>query len=1120
MTTPIHGPLPPPKQIRFVNNQGQPPSKRRRINAACLTCRKRKTRCAGERPDCSTCKKNGHVCLGYTDIVERRRDDGHDAAFLILKTEPADPHTLGNGTSDDFLDDDDELERRHWGSKPAPRPAGFVDDVVSGSDSRSSTTVTLGRPSEASDDWNQDTKSQGSINAIRRSNAPRNVSYSDDSRSSNNRSPVHLERHRVPYFRYFGPTAIVPGFKQMVVAVYRDSRRKSRANSLSTASPGSLLSHGNSRNNTSRHETALETLEDLPVYDVNSSGPVHPLIVELVETFFTYLGSNYHFLRKDRFLCMLREKRIEPILVDAVCALAARFSDRTVFRSQHDGKMKRSEYGHVFARRAKAAIVDTFPCPSVAAVQACLLIAYEGFGADQDSALWMYLGIAIRLAVDLGLQKMEGVKYQGERDPWYTRYWSRKGADGNDPDSKDGDEEDLSRDEQREVEQERIDTFWAVFVLDRVISTGTGRPVTFRDDDYELSLPPPAFDPLTRCPAPFPPFIELIHLYGRASDVLNNIRNANDLTEEKMHQLKIMERDLTAIYQKQHSRLHFNAVNFQEQVSANQGTTFILLHFWFHALVIILHQPTLLTPFHSLRPTQLLANSPELGNSRELSMSSAKTIADILAFAELIDPKSLIGNPFTSQPIYIAACAFLMETVASPSQPPSRELSPTPDVKLAHHFKSNVSKLPSNNDPRLGRMLLATAANQNYQRCYKSLEQLEQYWGGVRYILHVLDQKSKGIWDCETYTTEEYEAMMLSRRAPLSRMSRFEHPSSPNVPPIAYSLTGTTNSPNSNLTVLFQGSVPAQPGGAAAFTPSMPPQPQPPSAPTSAPTPPGNMVYDPIRQSLPETPSPFPPGYVRPKFSAVRFEPHPSKAHRPPQSPAMSKSMMKYESPSPGDMDQSSHHDTKPHLYGMSPPNHGTLHHSYNYSSQQNHSPYCSVSHDGSSSSTPTDSGMGQQQQHHHSSSHNNHSHIHHAHSHNHHSNDMDRHHHQHQHHNHHQHHQQHHHPQNENNNNHHHGVGGDYEAGEAGADFAQSGLVSGSYSYMAATGAAGLPINSNPINNDTITFNSQEVNFDMLGLQSEMMPPWLEILPTNVLGELFEGGMVGVGVGTGGELG
>jgi len=34
MTTLVNGAIAPPKQIRFVNNQGQPPSKRRRINAA------------------------------------------------------------------------------------------------------------------------------------------------------------------------------------------------------------------------------------------------------------------------------------------------------------------------------------------------------------------------------------------------------------------------------------------------------------------------------------------------------------------------------------------------------------------------------------------------------------------------------------------------------------------------------------------------------------------------------------------------------------------------------------------------------------------------------------------------------------------------------------------------------------------------------------------------------------------------------------------------------------------------------------------------------------------------------------------------------------------------------
>ena len=29
--------------------------------------------------------------------------------------------------------------------------------------------------------------------------------------------------HRVPYFRYFGPTAIAPGFKAMVVSIQRNS---------------------------------------------------------------------------------------------------------------------------------------------------------------------------------------------------------------------------------------------------------------------------------------------------------------------------------------------------------------------------------------------------------------------------------------------------------------------------------------------------------------------------------------------------------------------------------------------------------------------------------------------------------------------------------------------------------------------------------------------------------------------------------------------------------------------------------------------------------------------------------------------------------------------------------
>lgn len=41
----------PEKPLRFVTNYGAPHPKRRRIGAACLTCRKRKTACSGKDGD-------------------------------------------------------------------------------------------------------------------------------------------------------------------------------------------------------------------------------------------------------------------------------------------------------------------------------------------------------------------------------------------------------------------------------------------------------------------------------------------------------------------------------------------------------------------------------------------------------------------------------------------------------------------------------------------------------------------------------------------------------------------------------------------------------------------------------------------------------------------------------------------------------------------------------------------------------------------------------------------------------------------------------------------------------------------------------------------------------------
>lgn len=782
-----------PRQIRFVNNQGRPPSKRRRISAACLTCRRRKTRCAGEKPLCSTCTKNGHECLGYPDETgngKTRTDDDLDA----LPEE------------DDDSEDDPEVQQ-----KPAKASK-------SAETTRSKRKAASPLPKPAN-------KRIPASPVISPPNIPPHTPTTvslDDLPASPTLQRAKTTAHRVPYFRYFGPTAIVPGFKQMVVSV-RD--RQTNTTSHSEFSPVS----GPSGLASSSPATGVsQPAEDLPSYDPSCVGPVPPLVIHLVETFFLHIGCNYPFLKQAKFLRQVREKRAEGILVDAVCALAARFSDAPLLTGGNS-KMPRTERGQTFAQRAKAATVDTFPCPSVGAVQACLLMAYESFGANQDSALWMYLGLAIRMAVDLGIQKRVGVQYQGEKDPT-----ARKHANA-DPDSPQEMRDGLSWEEQKEIEQERSDTFWAVFVLDRVISSGTGRPVSIRDDDFDLPLPEQTTNSATGWPTLFPVLVQIIHMYGRVSDVLNNIHEADDLTQERWSKLVSMEKQLTKLYKAWDARLQFNVDNFKAYLGLGQGNLFILLHLWFHALFIMLHQPTLLSPTGSQNSELQL-----LSDSRELSMSSAKTICDILAFADLIDQKSFIGNPFTSQPIYIAAGAFIMESHMTPA----RQQSPPP---------AKASKKSTKHS------LLASAASQNYQRCYTSLQQIHEYWGGIKYILTALDQKAKGLRDLETFTDEEYESTKEDQDSLTGQLARFENHGSPAAagPPIAWSLSGTAYSPNSSLTVMYQSGNGTVTRGAA---------------PTSRPnvSSPG-FAYDAVRHQ--QTSNMFPPAIPQPNTSSVRHSP-------------------------------------------------------------------------------------------------------------------------------------------------------------------------------------------------------------------------------------------------------
>ena len=293
---------------------------------------------------------------------------------------------------------------------------------------------------------------------------------------------------------------------------------------------------------------------ETPFYDATDPRPIDALIVHLCEVFFTQLSCNYPFLERNQFMEDLRGKKVDGILVDAICAIAARFSTHPMLTKagslspdRSKGTIHKSRHGLAFAKHAMSRVTEYFVCPSIAAVQACLLLAYEQFGSDHDSGLWIWLGISIRLAQDLGLQKSDAVRHDEHLSMMIGRAKEEDSTRTGDSISLPRTESDPSRMEEKKInEKRRKDTFWAVFFLDRVISSGTGRPVTLRDTDIEIPFPSlDDVEPITGWPAPFPALIRILHLYGRVTDLLNSIQEINHMTIDTLQRLTAIENETT-----------------------------------------------------------------------------------------------------------------------------------------------------------------------------------------------------------------------------------------------------------------------------------------------------------------------------------------------------------------------------------------------------------------------------------------------------------------------------------------------------------------------------------------------------------------------------------------------
>jgi hypothetical protein len=179
----------PPQQrpIRFVTNHDGPYAKRRRINSACLTCRRKKTRCSGERPVCGTCTQNKHECAGY----------GEDTSPTEVTKDGKKTGARGSFSS--------SAPATKVKQEAVPKPSRpHLPHESSGTSHKSEASPPRRASQHHGDNGTLSDLSQGTVEELTQPGNP---------------TLTLSTRNRMPYFRYFGPTAIMPGFKQMVVKV-------------------------------------------------------------------------------------------------------------------------------------------------------------------------------------------------------------------------------------------------------------------------------------------------------------------------------------------------------------------------------------------------------------------------------------------------------------------------------------------------------------------------------------------------------------------------------------------------------------------------------------------------------------------------------------------------------------------------------------------------------------------------------------------------------------------------------------------------------------------------------------------------------------------------------------
>ncbi|KAG0259367.1 hypothetical protein BG011_002675 [Mortierella polycephala] len=407
----------------MATQEQQLDAKRRRVSRACDTCRRKKVRCDGLQPSCTNCTTFGFQCTfndsakkrgppkGYIEALENRLHRMENLLGGLVQTGERSKVDLDN-LREEHDDDSDSLDHIWPANSDTPLIPGHQHDPSIASTSDISTQS----PAATEDDFSPfDKDAREKINAI-----------------SDNLTNLTLEDGG--FVRYLGNSSGIDILQknQLLKNGY-------------LMVPMRLKEH---------QDWIFE--KEIIISQLESAMPMPPrdLAEHLIECFFNYVHPNMPVLHKPTFMRQYRNpdplKKPSGVLLHAMFAIASRFSNHPEIIGRDP-----ENFGDEYFERAKRLVDLEYELPRQSSIQALLLmVIYRFTSAKSGGRVWVMLGMAIRMAQDLGMHRNSA---RWHLPPLETEIRKR--------------------------------LWWACYIMDRWVSACMGRPLAIDDIDCDVDYP-------------------------------------------------------------------------------------------------------------------------------------------------------------------------------------------------------------------------------------------------------------------------------------------------------------------------------------------------------------------------------------------------------------------------------------------------------------------------------------------------------------------------------------------------------------------------------------------------------------------------------------------------------